>query len=155
MLPMVVISPPKEIPLTPEFCHNDALMNFITGKTFLVVPFLLNASHITYQSRTTLHNIHYSYPYEQSGGPLIELVHTSTPHYLPSILTTCPLDALPIGTLIHAHWVNFSHRRQTCILRKCNSCSVYRGFWWGCSISMFRLHWSRIGYHSGSTSMIL
>jgi len=118
MLPMVVISPPKEIPLTPEFCHNDALMNFITGKTFLVVPFLLNASHITYQSRTTLHNIHYSYPYEQSGGPLIELVHTSTPHYLPSILTTCPLDALPIGLISvtdvrRVYYVNATHAVYT------------------------------------------
>ena len=64
-----------------------------------MLPFLLNASYITYQSRTTLHNIHYAYPYEQSGGSLIELAHTSTPHYLASILTTCPLGALPIGLI--------------------------------------------------------
>ena len=64
-----------------------------------MVPFLLNASHITYQSRTTLHNIHYTHPYEQSGGSLIEFAHTSTPHYLASILTTCPLDTLPIGLI--------------------------------------------------------
>jgi hypothetical protein len=64
-----------------------------------VLPFLLNASHIIYQSRTTLHNIYYAYPYEQSRGSLIEAAHTYTLHYLASILTTCPLDTLPVGLM--------------------------------------------------------
>jgi hypothetical protein len=78
-----------------------------------VLPFLLTASHITYQSRTTLHNIHYAYPYEQSGGSLIELAHTFTPHYLPTILTTS-LDTLPMGLISvtdirGVYYVNATH----------------------------------------------
>jgi hypothetical protein len=79
-----------------------------------VLPFLLNASHITYQSRTTLHNIHYAYPYEQSEESLTELAQTSRPHYLASILTTCPLGALPIGLISvtdikGVYYVNATH----------------------------------------------
>lgn len=121
-------------------------MNFYYRKNFPCATFSFDciSYHIPKPHHATQHSLRISI------WTIRRIVNRVSAHFH----TALPSDHFDyLSSLYAANRVNFSHRYQRCILRKRNSCSVCRGFWMGCSTSVFKQLWSRIGYHSGSTTM--
>jgi hypothetical protein len=107
-------------------------MNFYYRKNFPCATFSFEciSYHIPKPHHATQHSLRISiWTIQRIVNRVSAHFHTALPcvhfHYLSPRCT--------------ANRVNFSHRYRRSILCKCNSCRVCRGFWMGCSISVFSI----------------